>query len=81
MKKSIAQKSRNCRNCSERIYAGERCYTRESGNKTLTYCRFCGEESMEREEPEDRERLAEREREKYAAYMAAGCRHLYFEEN
>jgi hypothetical protein len=36
---------------------------------------------MEREEPEDRERLAEREREKYAAYMAAGCRHLYFEEN
>lgn len=92
MERVPAKRTCNCKNCGERIYKDETSYVGQyEGKRTIreaTYCRFCFEdESAARHLSSlgtpvlSAERNAERERETFAAYQAAGVAHLYAAES
>ena len=91
MEKSASKKSCNCKNCGERIFRDEACYVGEYYGKrsvrSVTYCRFCFEDGKAESHLASlgtpvvsSERNSERERETFAAYQAAGCSSMYFDD-
>jgi len=82
--------------CGEKWHRDERIYVlKDDEGKDEKVCRFCGEDedveqytqtewegmiASEQDEENHSERNAERERETYGAYLAAGCPNQYFED-
>ena len=84
---TVATEWHKCSCCSEQIRTGERVIRLMNGKRPVkgeTYCEDCQcyayENNIDAIDADEAERNAEREREEWAAYLAAGATQEYFND-